>query len=185
VSVTPGAVTPGTPAPSAPARSAVLSLGSNLGDREQTIRDAVADLAALDAVTVAASSTLIETPAWKPDGIDVDAPAYLNAVVIVRTTLNPLALLDAINGIEAAHGRVREVRWGDRTLDIDIVTVGALVRSDERLTLPHPRASTRAFVLAPWLQIDADAVLPGFGRVDELLAATGETVTPYQAEALL
>jgi 2-amino-4-hydroxy-6-hydroxymethyldihydropteridine diphosphokinase len=163
----------------------VLSLGSNLGDREQTIRDAVADLAAIGAVTVVAASTLIETPAWKPEGIDTDAPAYLNAVVIVRTTLNPIELLDAVNRIEAAHGRVRETRWGDRTLDIDIVTVGTMVQHSERLTLPHPRASDRAFVLAPWLEIDADASLPGIGRVDELLAATGDAVQPYPAEALL
>jgi 2-amino-4-hydroxy-6-hydroxymethyldihydropteridine diphosphokinase len=163
----------------------VLSLGSNLGDREQTIRDAVADLAAIGAVTVVAASTLIETPAWKPEGIDTDAPAYLNAVVIVRTTLNPIELLDAVNRIEAAHGRVRETRWGDRTLDIDIVTVGTMVQHSERLTLPHPRASDRAFVLAPWLEIDADASLPGIGRVDELLAATGDAVRPYPAEALL
>jgi 2-amino-4-hydroxy-6-hydroxymethyldihydropteridine diphosphokinase len=171
--------------PAPPERRAVLSLGSNLGDREQTIRDAVADLAAIDAVTVVAASTLIETPAWKPEGIDTDAPAYLNAVVIVRTTLNPIALLEAINGIEAAHGRVREVRWGDRTLDIDIVTVGTMVQHSERLTLPHPRAADRSFVLAPWLEIDPDAALPGIGRVDALPAATGDTVQPYPAEALL
>jgi 2-amino-4-hydroxy-6-hydroxymethyldihydropteridine diphosphokinase len=179
------AVTGTPPLPAPPVRRAVLSLGSNLGDREQTIRDAVADLAAIDAVTVAAASTLIETPAWKPEGIDTDAPAYLNAVVIVRTTLNPIALLDAINRIEAAHGRVRETRWGDRTLDIDIVTVGTMVQHSERLTLPHPRAADRAFVLAPWLEIDPDAALPGIGRVDALPAATDDTVQPYPAEALL
>jgi len=171
--------------PTPPERVAVLSLGSNLGDREQTIRDAVAELALADAVTVAAASTLVQTPAWKPDGIDTDAPAYLNAVVAVRTTLNPVELLEVVNGIENAHGRVREVRWGDRTLDIDIVTVGGMVQNSERLTLPHPRAADRAFVLVPWLQIDADARLPGVGRVDELLEALGETVEPFAAEALL
>lgn len=162
----------------------MLSLGSNLGDREATIRRAVRDIAALPDVVVVAASGLVETPALKPEGVDADAPAYLNAAVAVRTALEPEALLSALNGIERDHGRVREVRWGDRTLDIDIVAMGALQLRSETLTVPHPRAADRAFVLAPWLEIEPDAVLPGRGRVDALLAATGETPTPYPAEAL-
>lgn len=168
---------------------AVLSLGSNLGDREGTLRAAVRDIAALPGVVVTAVSGLVETPALKPEGVDEDAPAYLNAVVAVRSALDPAHLLSALNEIEHAHGRVRDIRWGDRTLDIDIVTYG-VIRSDEpALTLPHPRAAERAFVLAPWLQVEPDAVLPGHGRVDELLAQVlaepGERVTPYPAEPLL
>ena len=163
---------------------AVLALGSNLGDRETTLREAVRDIGELDGVTVLRASGIVETPALKPEGVDEDAPAYLNAVVAVRSALAPQALLAALNGIEQAHGRVRDVRWGDRTLDIDIVTFGGQVLATDDLTLPHPRAKDRAFVLAPWLDVEPNAVLPGAGRVDELLAATGETVARYPAEAL-
>lgn len=163
---------------------AVLALGSNLGDRETTLREAVRDIGELDGVTVLRVSGIVETPAVKPEGVDEDAPAYLNAVIAVRSALAPQKLLVALNGIEKVHGRVREVRWGDRTLDIDIVTFGGQVLETDDLTLPHPRARDRAFVLAPWLDVEPDAVLPGAGRVDELLAATGETVARYPAEAL-
>jgi 2-amino-4-hydroxy-6-hydroxymethyldihydropteridine diphosphokinase len=162
---------------------AILSLGSNLGDREQNIRDAVADIAALSEVSIRTTSGLVETLAVKPTGVDPSAPAYLNAVVAVATSLSPTALLAALARIEREHGRVREERWGDRTLDIDIVTFGALQQWDVALTLPHPRAQERAFVLVPWLQIDPDATLPGLGRVDGLPAAA-EDVRRYPAEAL-
>lgn len=164
--------------------TAVLALGSNLGDREQTIRAGVRDIAALDGVELTAASGLVETPALKPDGVDTDAPAYLNAVVMVETTLDPHDLLRALNGIERGHGRVRDVRWGDRTLDIDIIEFGGLSLNSPDLTVPHPRAGIRAFVLAPWLQVQPDATLPGLGRIDQLLAATGETPSPYPAEPL-
>ena len=166
-----------------PATTAVLSLGGNLGDREQTIRDAVADIAALDGVEVDAASGLVETAAVKPTGVDLSAPAYLNAVVTVTTTLSAPELLAATGAIELRHGRVRDARWGDRTLDIDIVTFGDLQQDDLALTLPHPRAAERSFVLVPWLEIDPDAVLPGIGRVDGLSAAS-ENVSRYPAEAL-
>ncbi len=160
----------------------VLSIGSNLGDREQTILDAVADLAALPGVALVAVSGLVETPALKPHGVDYEAPAYLNAAAIVTTTLQPLELLAAVNAVEAHHGRVREEHWGDRTLDIDIVVFGDTVQSDPLLTLPHPRAAERAFVLVPWLEIEPDAELPGYGRIAELSAAHAD-VRRYPAEA--
>lgn len=163
----------------------VLALGSNLGDREGTLREAVVDIAALEGVTMLRASGIVETPALKPEGVDTDAPAYLNAVVAVRSVPSPHELLAALNGIEQAHGRVRDVRWGDRTLDIDIVSFGGQVLHSETLTLPHPRAFSRAFVLAPWLEIEPNAVLPGLGRVDELLAATGDTVASYPSEPLI
>jgi 2-amino-4-hydroxy-6-hydroxymethyldihydropteridine diphosphokinase len=115
----------------------------------------------------------------KPGGVDHDAPSYLNAVVTATYTGEPAALLQAVNRIEDAHGRERVERWGDRTLDIDIITFGGLVLSDEKLTIPHPRAWERDFVLAPWLQLDPDAVVPGRGPVKHLLAATGTTVRVY------
>jgi 2-amino-4-hydroxy-6-hydroxymethyldihydropteridine diphosphokinase len=162
---------------------AVLSLGSNLGDREQTIRDAVADISGLPDVDLVAASSLVETPAIKPHGVDHEAPAYLNAVVIVTTGLAPEELLAELNRIELEHHRVREERWGDRTLDIDIITIDDLRQETATLTLPHPRAAERNFVLAPWLEIEPDAVLPGLGRVDALLPGASD-VRRYPAEDL-
>lgn len=150
---------------------AVIALGSNLGDRGATLLAAVRELADAEGVELAAVSKLIETPALKPDGIDPDAPPYLNGVALIRTTLPPPALLDLLGTIERAHGRERHERWGDRTLDLDIVDFAGLTSSTERLTLPHPRAHERDFVLRPWLEVDPDAVLPGHGRVADLLAA--------------
>jgi 2-amino-4-hydroxy-6-hydroxymethyldihydropteridine diphosphokinase len=163
--------------------TAVLSLGSNLGDRERTIRGAVADLRAVPGVALLKTSGLVETAAVKPHGIDEDAPAYLNAIVIVSTTLSADELLDAVNAIEHRHGRVRDERWGDRTLDIDIVTIGGIRRESERLALPHPRAADREFVLVPWHDLDPDAELPGIGRIDALPLTTA-VVRRYPAEAL-
>ncbi|WP_308467361.1 2-amino-4-hydroxy-6-hydroxymethyldihydropteridine diphosphokinase [Rathayibacter soli] len=159
---------------------AVLALGSNLGDRVATLAAAVADLDATPGIRVEARSMLVETDAIKLSGVDRAAPRYLNAVVLIDTTLDPYALLSVVNAIEAQHGRVREVRWGDRTLDIDIVDYDGRFLSDERLTLPHPRAAERAFVLAPWLDVDAHARVPGAGRVVELLAKATDAVHPYQ-----
>jgi len=164
--------------------AAVLALGSNLGDREETLRAGIRAIAALPEVVVTAASGLVETPALKPGGIDPDAPAYLNAVVQVQTLLDPHDLLVQLNGIERELGRVRDERWGDRTLDIDIIKFGDRSIDTPDLTVPHPRAAGRAFVLAPWLQVDPDARLPE-GAVADLLAATGESPSPYAAEPLL
>jgi 2-amino-4-hydroxy-6-hydroxymethyldihydropteridine diphosphokinase len=149
---------------------AILSLGSNLGDREATLRAALDDIAATDGIRLLAVSSFLETAALKPHGIDESAPSYVNAAASVSTTLDPPHLLAALNAIEAKHGRVRAERWGDRTLDIDIVAIDGLEIATDTLTVPHPRAYERRFVLAPWLELDADAVLPGRGRVADLLA---------------
>ena len=163
---------------------AVIALGSNLGDREQTIREAVRRIDALGGVKVLKTSSLVETPALKPAGVDVDAPAYLNAVVAVRTSLAPQELLRELHGIEAAMGRVRDIRWGDRTLDLDIIAFAGPPIDEPDLTVPHPRAHERAFVLAPWLEIEPDALIPGRGTVADLLVATADHPTPYPAEPL-
>ena len=149
---------------------AVISLGANLGDRRATLLAAVREIAEADGVELTAISPVIETAALRPEGIDHEAPAYLNAVALVNTTLTPSDLLDVLTGIERAHGRIRAERWGDRTLDLDIVDFAGLVSASERLTLPHPRAFERDFVLKPWLAVDPDAVLPGHGRVADLVA---------------
>ena len=162
---------------------AVLALGSNLGDREQTLRNATAALA--ERFSVVAASSIVQTPALKPHGVDRDAPAYLNAVLIVETTLEPEQLLTVVNGIEHAHGRVREEHWGDRTLDIDIVAMDDVTLDTEKLTIPHPRAASRAFVLAPWAEVDPAAELPGHGLIADLLVGLDEPVEHYEARPLI
>jgi 2-amino-4-hydroxy-6-hydroxymethyldihydropteridine diphosphokinase len=149
---------------------AVVAFGSNLGDREATLRAALGELAAVPGVLLDAVSPFLETTAITLEGADDGKPRYLNGVALIRTVLEPHDLLDVLNRIEAAHGRVRAERWGDRTLDLDLIVVGGRVVDDERLTLPHPRAAEREFVLAPWLDVDPDAELPGLGRADALLA---------------
>jgi 2-amino-4-hydroxy-6-hydroxymethyldihydropteridine diphosphokinase len=148
---------------------AVLSLGANLGDRAATLRAA---LTALQDDGLVARSTLYETPPWGP----VEQPPYLNAVAIVRGSRDARGWLARAHELEQAAGRTREVRWGARTLDVDVVTVtdddGTPVLSDDpELTLPHPRAHERAFVLVPWAALEPGAVLPGRGRVADLMAA--------------
>jgi 2-amino-4-hydroxy-6-hydroxymethyldihydropteridine diphosphokinase len=148
---------------------AVLSLGANLGDRAGTLRAA---LVALEGHGLVARSTLYETPPWGP----VEQPPYLNAIAVVRGDRDAAGWLVLAHELEQAAGRTREVRWGARTLDVDVVTVtgddGAPVLSaDPELTLPHPRAHERAFVLVPWLALDPGATLPGHGRVGDLVAA--------------
>ncbi len=159
----------------------VIALGSNLGDRESLLRGAVRALGDIPGTTVDAVSGLVETSALKPEGIDEDAPAYLNAVAIVRTGLTPRQLLTELHEIERAHGRVREQRWGDRTLDLDIIVFDDVALDSPELTLPHPRAGERDFVLAPWAQLEPDAELPGLGRIAALI---DEVPAAYPAEPL-
>jgi 2-amino-4-hydroxy-6-hydroxymethyldihydropteridine diphosphokinase len=149
---------------------AVVALGSNLGDRGATVIEAVRLLAAVDGVEVTAASSLIETVALTPHGRDESAPGYLNGVVLVDTTLDAEALLDAANAIEAELGRVRGERWADRTIDIDLVDYEGVVLDTPRLTLPHPRAAERDFVLRPWLEVDPLATLGGV-PIAELVAS--------------
>jgi 2-amino-4-hydroxy-6-hydroxymethyldihydropteridine diphosphokinase len=150
---------------------AVIAFGSNQGDREATILAAARELADAPGVELAAMSPVHETVALRLEGRDPDAPPYLNAVALIRTTLAPPALLALLQSIENGHGRVREQRWGDRTLDLDIIDVAGIRHDDPELTLPHPRAFERDFVLRPWLEVDPDAVLPGHGRVADLVGA--------------
>ncbi|MDR2723519.1 MAG: 2-amino-4-hydroxy-6-hydroxymethyldihydropteridine diphosphokinase [Cellulomonadaceae bacterium] len=150
--------------------AAILALGANLGDAQQTLQAVIADLDDTDGITVTDVSPLAHTasvggPAGQPD--------YLNAVVAIETTLQPHALLAATQDIEAAHGRAREARWGPRTCDIDIITYADVTCDGADLTIPHPRAKERAFVLAPWAAMQPDAILPGpaGGPVAALAAA--------------
>ncbi len=150
--------------------TAVVAFGANLGDRAATIDAAAAALGETDGVELVAIAPVIETPAVRPYGVDRDAPAYLNTVAVLTTTLEPHELHAVLRALEDEHGRTRTERWGDRTLDLDLIVYGDLVQDDPELTIPHPRAHERDFVLRPWLVADPLAVLPGRGRVDLLLA---------------
>jgi 2-amino-4-hydroxy-6-hydroxymethyldihydropteridine diphosphokinase len=152
-----------------PHREVVLSLGSNVGDRLDNLRRAVSLLCADGQLGCAAVSGVYETdPVGGPPQDD-----YLNAVLLAVTALPGPEILRRGQAAEAALARTRAQRWGPRTLDVDVITCGGEVSTDPALTLPHPRAAQRAFVLVPWLEIAPDAVVPGRGRAADLLAAIG------------
>ncbi|MDF0530916.1 2-amino-4-hydroxy-6-hydroxymethyldihydropteridine diphosphokinase [Tsukamurella sp. 8F] len=146
---------------------AVLSFGGNIGDAAATVRAAVG---ALGPALVAASRAYV-TPPWG----GVEQADFVNVTAIADDPARDAAgWLEFAREREAAADRVRDVRWGPRTLDVDVVAVWSdgesVLSQDPELTLPHPRAHVRAFVLVPWLDADPDAELPGHGRVDGLLA---------------
>ncbi len=143
---------------------AVVALGANLGDRGDTVRRAVAALAAR--TRLVAASAMFET---EPVGGPAGQPAFYNAVVVVETDLEPAGVLALAHELEAGAGRVRAEHWGPRTLDVDVIAFGDRISDDPELTLPHPRAHERAFVLLPWSDADPDAELPGRGRVVDLI----------------
>ncbi|MFE9682609.1 2-amino-4-hydroxy-6-hydroxymethyldihydropteridine diphosphokinase [Streptomyces sp. NPDC002701] len=150
-------------------RRAVVSLGSNLGNRLETLQGAIDALEDTPGVRVKAVSPVYETEPW---GVAPDSqPTYFNAVIVLRTTLPPSSLLERAHAVEDAFHRVRDERWGPRTIDVDIVAYADVVSDDPALVLPHPRAHERAFVLAPWNDVEPEAELPGHGSVAQLLAA--------------
>ncbi|MEY7970964.1 2-amino-4-hydroxy-6-hydroxymethyldihydropteridine diphosphokinase [Saccharomonospora xinjiangensis] len=143
---------------------AVLSLGSNLGDRLSYLRLAVDGLRDV----LVAVSSVYETAPW---GVS-DQPDFLNAVCVVEDPARDhWAWLRTGQDLERRAGRVRERRWGPRTLDVDVVTVDGVRSDDPELLLPHPGTHERATVLIPWLEIDPGAEVPGRGRAEDLLAA--------------
>jgi 2-amino-4-hydroxy-6-hydroxymethyldihydropteridine diphosphokinase len=148
---------------------AVLAVGGNLGDRVANIRASVEALSETEGIKVRGVSPLVESYAVTEAGVDESKPNYINAVVKVDTKLKPKKLLREVRRIESQLGRVRIERWGSRTMDIDIVTYGDVIKSKKKLELPHPRAFQRSFVLVPWMMLDANAVLPGHGSIAELL----------------
>jgi 2-amino-4-hydroxy-6-hydroxymethyldihydropteridine diphosphokinase len=152
-----------------PRPAVVLALGSNLGDRLASLQRGVDVLCAAPGLFGVEVSPVYETaPVGGPD-----QPDYLNAVLVATTTLSARAVLSRSQEAESALGRVRAQRWGPRTLDVDVIVYGAEVSDDPELTLPHPRAHERAFVLAPWHDVDPGAVIPGRGPVADLLAVAG------------
>ena len=149
---------------------AVLSLGSNLGDRRAHLAAAVTTLET--EVTVDAVSSIYQTPPWGP----VPQDDYYNLTLTARAGLDAYGWLALCHNLEQEAGRVRDIRWGPRTLDADVVMVDEIVSMDPDLTLPHPRAHERAFVLLPWMEIEPFAQIPGHGPIGDLLAhlATAE-----------
>lgn len=146
---------------------AYIGLGANLGDARGALASALAALGALPDTSLLRCSSV-----WRSAPIDSSGPDYLNAVVELRTALAPIELLQRLQAIELAHGRERPYRNAPRTLDLDLLLVDALMLDTPELTLPHPRAHERAFVLAPLAELAPALVIPGRGRVSELLVAT-------------
>ncbi|MFF6786331.1 2-amino-4-hydroxy-6-hydroxymethyldihydropteridine diphosphokinase [Streptomyces sp. NPDC012510] len=158
-------------------RRAVISLGSNLGNRLENLQGAIDALEDTPGVRIKAVSPVYETEPW---GVTPGSqPSYFNAVVVLKTTLPPSSLLERAQAVEEAFHRVRDERWGPRTLDVDIVAYADVVCDDPLLTLPHPRAHERAFVLAPWHDVEPEARLAGRGPVALLLdGITRDGVAP-------
>lgn len=150
-----------------PIRTVVFSIGSNLGDRLGYLQGAVDALRATPQLALVDVSSVYETA---PVGPVLDQPDFLNLIVRADSALASLVLLERAQAIENHFRRVREVPGGPRTLDVDLITVGERVKNTPVLTLPHPRAHERAFVLLPWLEIDPDAELPQRGAIADLLA---------------
>jgi 2-amino-4-hydroxy-6-hydroxymethyldihydropteridine diphosphokinase len=145
---------------------AYVALGSNLGDSNQHLLDAIEALAVLPRTALVARSRIYRTPPWGK----LDQPDFLNAVVMLETALEPHDLLDALLNIERAAGRERNgERWGPRTLDLDLLHVAGKTVNSERLTLPHPHIADRAFVLLPLHDVAPELDIPGQGKVAELL----------------
>lgn len=156
---------------------AVLALGGNLGHRLENLQAAVDALVDTPALEVVKVSPVYETepfggPRDAPDSMDLSGqPNFYNAVVVIVTDLTPLTLLDRALAIEQALHRRREERWSERTIDVDIIAYDSLVTHNSRLTVPHPRAHERAFVLVPWHDVEPEAKLPGWGPISALLEA--------------
>lgn len=151
----------------APSVDAYVGLGSNLADPQSQVLDAMRELAILPATRLMAQSSLYRSAAIGP----VEQPDFINAVARLSTRLDPYALLAALQVIEQSHGRQREVRWGPRTLDLDLLLYGDRHIEDERLQVPHPEMRRRAFVLVPLAEVAVADALPLLGSMTDLLAA--------------
>jgi len=154
---------------------ACIALGSNLGDRERTIRHALGQLASTSGITLVAASSLYET---RPEGGPPNQENYLNAAAVLDVTLSPLELLHAMLDIERALGRERVIPCGPRTIDLDLLFYGDLVQTTPGLILPHPRFCERLFVLEPLAEIAPGVVDPVTGKtIAELLDQLNKQAT--------
>lgn len=152
---------------------AFVGLGGNVGAAVTTLRAAIGDLSALPDTQLLRASRLYRTPAW---GME-DQPDFVNAVAMLETQLAPQALLEHLLAIERIHGRMRDadLRWGPRTLDLDLLLYGDAVIDEPGLHVPHPQLHKRAFALQPLVEIAPETVIPGIGRASDALAAMATT----------
>ena len=142
-----------------------IGLGANLDQPQQQLEQAFIELAQIPNSTLVAQSSLYRS---KPVGPQ-DQPDYVNAVALLDTQLTPLALLDVLQQLELDHGRIRKRHWGERTLDLDIILIDDCVINSERLTVPHPFAHQRSFVLYPLSEINPKLVFPNGKALEQLL----------------
>lgn len=149
---------------------AVIALGSNLGDRRETLDLAISQIRNFPETDFLSVSSYHETIALTQSGEDESKPSYLNAVCVIETQLGSHELLEYCAEVEANLGRVRGERWQDRTIDLDIIAFGNQVIETSNLIVPHPRAHERLFVLLPWQEIDPSAEIVGKGKISDLIA---------------
>ena len=148
--------------------TAVLALGSNLGNRRNWLVKALSLIATTQDVYLTDVSPIVESKALTLAGVDSSKPRFLNCVAEIETSLKPEALLVQMQAIELELGRKRKERWGDRNIDIDIITFGNVNHRSTDLVIPHPETKNRSFVIVPWYLMNQDATLPGVGRIEKL-----------------
>jgi 2-amino-4-hydroxy-6-hydroxymethyldihydropteridine diphosphokinase len=147
---------------------AVIALGSNLGNKRQWLVNALALIATTPDIYLTDISPVVESKALTLAGVDSSKPSFLNCVAEIETPLEPEQLLRELQEIEIELGRKRKERWGDRNIDIDIITYGDSHYTSKDLLIPHPEAKNRAFVIVPWYLMNQKAKLPGVGRIKKL-----------------
>jgi 2-amino-4-hydroxy-6-hydroxymethyldihydropteridine diphosphokinase len=147
---------------------AVIALGSNLGQKREWLVKALALISTTPDIYLTDISPVVESKALTLAGVDSSKPSFLNCVAEIETPLSPEQLLRELQAIEIELGRKRKERWGDRNIDIDIITYGDSQLETEDLVIPHPEAKNRAFVIVPWYLMNQKATLPGVGRIKKL-----------------
>jgi 2-amino-4-hydroxy-6-hydroxymethyldihydropteridine diphosphokinase len=147
---------------------AVIALGSNLGQKREWLVKALALISTTPDIYLTDISPVVESKALTLAGVDSSKPSFLNCVAEIETPLSPEQLLRELQAIEFELGRKRKERWGDRNIDIDIITYGDSQLETEDLVIPHPEAKNRAFVIVPWYLMNQKATLPGVGRIKKL-----------------
>jgi len=155
---------------------AVLALGSNLGNRRQWLVKALAAVKLTKGIELLQISPIVESKALTLAGVDSSKPKFLNCVAEIETSLKPEQLLKALQAIEQNLGREKLERWGDRNIDIDILTYGSMSFRSADLVIPHPEITNRAFVIVPWYLMDQKADLPGYGSIAKLAGIFADQV---------
>jgi 2-amino-4-hydroxy-6-hydroxymethyldihydropteridine diphosphokinase len=148
--------------------TAVLALGSNLGNKREWLVRALSLIATTPDIYLIDISPVVESKALTLAGVDTSKPSFLNCVAEIETPLSPEQLLRELQAIEIELGRKRKERWGNRNIDIDIITYGDSQLETDDLVIPHPEAKNRAFVIVPWYLMNQKAKLPGVGRIKKL-----------------